>query len=400
MVFHYPCFRPVGMHDNSPAVCCLDSNIPIVSVKTCRDVRVQNAAVRLSPRDGMDSKISFFPNAISLRYFQASLQDGKRGFTLVELLVVITIIAILIALLLPAVQAAREAARRLQCQNHLKQLALACLGHEQQFGWLPTGGWQDQWVGDPDRGFGKDQPGGWAYGILPFIEQVALRNLGSDGKADVWTSTQLAGAATCISTPLPIFNCPTRRVTTGYMYSCTYNGSTLFYGANPVTKLARSDYAACAGTASDALPVYDDPRSLAAANNFNWSSNSVYTGVIFFRSQIKFADINDGTSSTLLMGEKYVQPELYENGQAGYDNEGMYNGCDNDTLRSAFLPPAQDQPGNYYGQYFGSAHSFGENAAFCDGSVHVISYTIDATVHKYLGSRNDGKVIDSKNAGF
>ena len=66
---------------------------------------------------------------------------AKRGFTLVELLVVITIIGILIALLLPAVQAAREAARLAQCANHLKQISLAALNHEHAIHWLPTGGW-------------------------------------------------------------------------------------------------------------------------------------------------------------------------------------------------------------------------------------------------------------------
>jgi len=102
----------------------------------------------------------------------------REGFTLVELLVVIAIIGILVALLLPAIQAAREAARRNQCTNNLKQWSLGALNHEAAHKHFPSAGLGGKWTGDPNWGFGRKQPGGWLYNILPYIEEQQIHDIG------------------------------------------------------------------------------------------------------------------------------------------------------------------------------------------------------------------------------
>src|SRR5262245_32207713 len=110
--------------------------------------------------------------------FRRAANNRPRGFTLVELLVVIAIIGILVALLLPAIQAAREAGRRTQCKNNLHQIAVACLNHENTHKFFPHGGWSWLWMGDPDKGYGPKQPGGWIYAATPYLEEGGIFTVG------------------------------------------------------------------------------------------------------------------------------------------------------------------------------------------------------------------------------
>jgi prepilin-type N-terminal cleavage/methylation domain-containing protein/prepilin-type processing-associated H-X9-DG protein len=300
---------------------------------------------------------------------------ARRAFTLVELLVVIAIIAILIGLLLPAVQKVREAAARIQCQNNLKQIGLACHMNHDNYGFLPSGGWGWNWVGDPSRGGGPRQPGGWVFQILPYVEeQNVFTQAGSPN-----------GALQMIATPLKLFNCPSRRLGGPYPGNSFYFN----YGGIVATQMARTDYAANAG---DQAPdeIYGGPSSLAQGDdpNYGWPYTGNFTGVIFQRSTVKMTDIQNGTSNTFLAGEKYLNPSAYSNGSDGGDNENMYVGFDNDISRTTDFPPQQDTPGYGNTFIFGSPHTGGLNMLHCDGSVEFVSFGVDPNVFRRAGNRN------------
>ena len=135
-------------------------------------------------------------------------RSPKIGFTLLELIVVMSIIGLLMSLLLPAVQAARDAARRVHCANNVKQLALGSLHHESAHQFFPSGGWGLLWYGDPDRGFGKTQPGGWIFSVLPYVD---LQNLHDLGSGDTNMTTRIASTQCRMTTPLSLLMCPSRR---------------------------------------------------------------------------------------------------------------------------------------------------------------------------------------------
>jgi prepilin-type N-terminal cleavage/methylation domain-containing protein len=315
----------------------------------------------------------------------------RSGFTLVELLVVIAIIAMLMSLLLPALGAARESARRGTCKNNLKQLAIAATAHNTKIGYYPTGGWGVAWVGQPDRGFTRKQPGGWGYNILPYLGYEEVHDRGIN-KTD--TERRDIEGPKMVATPLPVFNCPSRRDGSKlypYKASVTYRNI-----KNPnATGVARSDYAANAGSILEGDEPGPNSLTLGDARKADEWPYAYLNGVIFQRSQIGEAAIADGTSKTYLIGEKYVNQNHYETGDPSIlgDDQCLYVGFDRDMVRWTHFPPKQDGDANL-DYSFGSPHSQSFHVAFCDTTVRQISYAIDPEIHRLLGQRDDQTLID------
>lgn len=316
-----------------------------------------------------------------------------HGFTLVELLVVIAIIAILIALLLPAVQAAREAARRTQCQNHLKQISLSALLHHEQFGHFPTGGWPD-WVGDPDRGFDENQSGSWLYNVLPFMEQQALHDLGA-GLTGLQKGKALRDRN---GQAVAFFHCPTRRAPIPYPPSPGRS----YPNAPGLDRVAKNDYVASLGALNLSQAFsYNSPANAGQVDGFSWPDPDIWNGVCYLRSTTRIAHVFDGSSNTYWCGEKYLNPDNYTDYVTSDfgDDQGAYCGYNGDVNRSTLrtFAPVPDTPGFAAPMRFGSAHPSVFQMAFCDGSVHSISYSVDTTTHERLGIRNDGEIVDTNN---
>jgi prepilin-type N-terminal cleavage/methylation domain-containing protein len=372
----------------------------------------------------------------------------RRAFTLVELLVVIAIIGILIALLLPAIQAARESARRGQCQNNLKNIGLAVQNHVSTRKVFPTGGAKYLQAGfgleqnlDNGKPLGPAKQGlGWGFQLLPFIEETAAY--------DLKTTVDLQKVV------VPIYVCPSRRAPrTSYSAEFGIIATMDYAGAVPCTD---KEYLRRRGIFTPYEPQKFVPFTVASISNlassFNGGTsgggaeprnNTVYDGVIVRSSwrylsgggnapwvgepatsvqqPVTFAKITDGTSKTLLVGEKYVRNDNYvENQQNHYsDDRGWCDGWDADQMRSTCFLPVNDGDSigwqdasltRYFGDdfssgavggswnvlQFGSPHTAGINAVFADGSVHMISYDIDILVFNSLGTRN-GYAVNETN---
>lgn len=366
--------------------------------------------------------------------------SNKKAFTLVELLVVIAIIGVLVALLLPAIQAAREAARRTQCTNNLKQIGLATQNFADVYKFFPMGGirpwpvFDDYFTGGKPNG-PQEQGLGWAYQLLPYLEQGTVqsqasgrRTGGATSSADIFLS----------DVPVAGYNCPSRRPPTRGSASRTP-------GAEGYWLL---DYAACNGgpsrteannTASDPPPPANFDQLLASpaqggptGNRVNYlfwgcatcdedpqeGKTHLFRGIIQrsdwiyygpnnasnthagFMTTVGFQQIPDGTSNTIWIGEKRLRPSDYSTGN-GWDDRGWTDGWDYDTVRSTMFPlgPDVDVPSfigvdTPFAWAFGSAHASVMNAIFADGSVHSLNYDIDREMFNLLGNRDDGQTVD------
>lgn len=305
---------------------------------------------------------------------------SHRGFTLVELLVVIAIIGVLIALLLPAVQQAREAARRMSCNNNLKNLVLGLHNHHDTYGKFPAGA--DHTTND------SRQMWGWGAHILPFIEQTPLYDRLKVSKQNLMKTLNNTTLRKLTQTKLDIFICPSdpggHLMNGGKMnggkgrhFSGDANIGTSF-------RVAKSNYIAVIG-------LFD----------VNYQKNN---GIMYRGSSNKMADITDGTSNTFMLGERnYRCAQGAWVGNRNVPGSGP-QGCDYTLGRISVPLNSPNNNTNHCTEGFASQHPGGALFAYADGSVHFISETIkykNAGVNGQNYHNNDAlPTYNSKNLGI
>lgn len=304
------------------------------------------------------------------------------AFTLVELLVVIAIIGILVSLLLPAVQAAREAARKSQCKNQLKQLGLAMHNYESSFKRLPAG---YEYVPD---GAGNQSGHAWGARILPFVEETAIHDQIDFTLPVFHPDNQLAREQ-----HLATFLCPTDDISpTGYIEMGDEQWAMGCYVANYGTSTESDAYQA---------EFADGPVDGVRRDIDDFSDNS--NGVFYRNSKTKLAQITDGLSKTLLIGERQNGPF-----RAGIQ---LNNHFEYETTWAASVRDLED-PTDDHGHMtlfqtghtpndpvsddrdVSAAHEGLAQFLLCDGSVRAINEDIEFAVYQAMGTRDGEEVVE------
>ena len=358
------------------------------------------------------------------------MKSNRKGFTLVELLVVIAIIGILIGMLLPAVQQVREAARRTQCLNNMRQVALASLNFESANMHLPTSGLTpdafgtspdgQQYNGNSRTPFARENLS-WAYQVLPLIEAGNLQAIRQTSSRGVYGLRDYGEA-------IPFYTCPSR----GERFNVDLTNVVQFTVTDYAGFFADKGYLQDRGlpTNSAAFDYEFSPRNAAPSGE----AETTWVGIIASGGHVElgkasggkpwtltkyplisFGSIQDGSSNTMMFGEKSASSSNYTTaanapGDIYWENQGMiHNGWP--TMRGTaffddgFLPDNQqtnirskEVDGTSYRQNegFGSAHSGSVNVVLGDGSTHSVSQDLQLDLIYQLGHRSDGSVINAK----
>lgn len=340
-----------------------------------------------------------------MRFFRVSPRSQREAFTLIELLIVIAIIAVLVSISLPAVMKAKEASNRTTCSNNLRQMGVAFLAHQTQNNYLPTAGVADFAAPtftvtgtSPTANFtpymGWRQDAGWGFQVLPYLDAEPVWEGVTVAATGSTATTQTAIMQNTIAPPLKFFFCPSRRQPSTNSYSnSSFPFETVYSSVkNTAMTVSLSDYAGCNGGTPGAVPGHGAVVSQAGG-----------------KLTISTSDIRDGTSFTLLLGEKAANPRigtiLMEDDMGYFSGYGYPSGSVSTTLATNFntirftspalLPLRDFEVKGATGGAFGSAHAGAWNALMADGSVQQLSYTISATVYHALGTIQGNEIISS-----
>jgi prepilin-type N-terminal cleavage/methylation domain-containing protein len=310
------------------------------------------------------------------------------GWTLIELIVVITIIAVLSAVLGVAIQAAREAARKTVCQNHLRQIGLAVQSNVNSRQYFPTNGWGWRFIPDAQVHPRAGQAGGWLYQLLPYLEHKSLHDLGMSSE-----NTSVVHEQKCrlLTTSVAIFNCPSRA--TPRIVPQRREAGFYVNLLKPSEFVASSDYAVNGGTFS--IFPQDHPSGDGAKqmdkpylDTFPWPTADQTNGVSFLQARFRPADVRRGSSNVLWAAERYIRFDWLADIDDGGNDQSMYSGECSDTIRFTGRPPVSNRMSGDRTQ-FGSSHAREVIGVLLDGSVQGFAFDIDEQVFRAFGRRHD-----------